>query len=119
MKRTVRIAQGSIIYDYTEVQYSVRNVVRLVFAVREIGFVKHIDLDNITREGSSSIVLDGSVSLQKLEEEINKRNVDTVSVFVKMQDETVVIAVNFTKDVCTVLLRYGSKINIKEIEKIL
>ena len=87
MKRTVRIAQGSIIYDYTEVQFSVRNVVRLVFAVREIGFVKHIDLDNITREGSSSTVLDGSVSLQKLEEEINKWNVDTVSVFVKMQDD--------------------------------
>ena len=42
-----------------------------------------------------------------------------VKSFVKMQDETVVIAVNFTKDVCTVLLRYGSKINIKEIEKIL
>lgn len=123
MDRTgVRNTNRTKIYDYkTASVNSVETaVVFLSNALKSDNiFVKHIDLDDYLRnsEGSMSTVLDGNISEKDLIEEIYKRNVDKITVFARVFDETVLFRINLHTWGISVSLKTNSKINIEDLEK--
>lgn len=118
----IRNTSRTKIHDYKiSAINSIETAVGLLSNIRngDNVFVKHIDLDDYLRnsEGSKSTVLDGNVSEKDLIEEIYKRNVDKITMFVRFFDETVLYRINLHTWVISVSLKTNSKINIEDLEK--
>ena len=118
----IRNTSRTKIHDYKiSAINSIETAVGLLSNIRKGDnvFVKHIDLDDYLRnsEGSKSTVLDGNVSEKDLIEEIYKRNVDKITMFVRFFDETVLYRINLHTWVISVSLKTNSKINIEDLEK--
>lgn len=113
----------NIYYYKSALVYSIETAVAFLLNIRKNSnvFIKHIDLDDSLRsdEGSLSTVLDGGISKERFIEEIIRRNVDKVTVFAKVFDETVLVGINFHSWDISVSLKLDSGIDIADLEKYL
>lgn len=120
----IRNTSRTKIHDYKiSAINSIETAVGLLSNIRKGDnvFVKHIDLDDYLRnsEGSKSTVLDGNVSEKDLIEEIYKRNVDKITMFVRFFDETVLFRINLHTWVISVSLKINSKIILEDLENVI
>ena len=123
-RMSVRNTYITNIYYYKSASvHSIETAVAFLLNIRKNSnvFIEHIDLDDFLRsdEGSLSTVLDGNISGEKLVEEIVRRNVDKVTVFVKVFDETVLVGVNLHSWDILVSLKLNSGIDVAVLEKYL
>lgn len=123
-RMSVRNTYITNIYYYKSASvYSIETAVAFLLNIRKNSnvFIEHIDLDDFLRsdEGSLSTVLDGGISKERLIEEIVRRNVDKVTVFAKIFDETVLVGVNLHSWNISVSLKLNSRIDIAVLEKYL
>ena len=121
-RMSVRNTYITNIYYYKSASvHSIETAVAFLLNIRKNSnvFMEHIDLDDSLRcdEGSMSTVLDGNISGEKLVEEIVRRNVDKVTVFAKIFDETVLVGVNLHSWDISVSLKLDSGIDIADLEK--
>lgn len=123
-RMSVRNTYITNIYYYKSASvHSIETAVAFLLNIRKNSnvFMEHIDLDDSLRcdEGSMSTVLDGGISKKRLIEEIVRRNVDKVTVFAKIFDETVLVGVNLHSWNISVSLKLNSRIDIAVLEKYL
>lgn len=123
-RMSVRNTYITNIYYYKSASvHSIETAVAFLLNIRKNSnvFIEHIDLDDFLRsdEGSLSTVLDGNISGEKLVEEIVRRNVDKVTVFAKIFDETVLVGINLHSWNISVSLKLNSGIDVAVLEKYL
>lgn len=108
-------------YYKTDAIYNVESAVAFLLNIRKIDniIVENIDLRDDLRssEGSMSTVLDGNISEKELTEEINKRNVDLVEMYVEMFNEIIFFSINLRTWELYISLDSETKIDIEDLEE--
>lgn len=110
-------------YDYKIASVnSIEGVAAFLNRIRKIdnAVVENIDLnDNNLRnsEGGMSTVLSGEISDKEFINEIVKKNIDTINIYLNVSDEIVCIWINLRTWDVSVSLRADSGINVKDLEK--